>query len=668
MTKRRQKRSNEPGRGWFRGWRQRWGEKRATAVTLRWPSLGVWVEISLITLWALWVGRSLLDFNPYTWLQGREFGSQIQAFHFWTQLKACGQCALWNGNINGGSPALGDVFSSTFHPFVAIPTLIWGVIIGTKVAVVLALWLAGIAQWRLAFVMGLGRIARVWVGCLAIVGGHLAGRLEGSVVGIVISTSACSLVLTTAVELGITGKRRATIRLAIALALAIVAGQGYMQLGLIGWAPAFLFFLFDKNLKLRPVWREYFWAVALALLLSAFFIVPLMHFLPNFTKSTNPSFPSAQPLEYMPLNLLIRDRDFMLLATLGKLPYPYLYNIFVGWVPVLLAILAIRYARRQDYPLLLCLGSGMVLSFAVASAIPLQWLSQWFSGLTGFRFTALIAGLAVPAVLGLAAYGLDRLLGLAWPQLMLHLQREGNGLGGIQISLRWLLVLPLFWALQTAYELSQNYLFTEDHRKLYGAVGALNTSDLQWVAVPLGEHFWVEPALAQGIKLAPVDWAWAWKYRLNPQPKLIVNRDGPPPDTVEIGVLDDIPLYEHDYHTYAYVSTPTQITPCQASGRAGELRVLCNTDTQGLVVVQENNWDGWHAWRDGEPVALTPQFWLSTPALAGEHEYVFRYQPLDVIFGLLFTLVGVVLTIAMWLKSGSGETADEGVLAEATQP
>ena len=138
--------------------RQRQEPAQGGAVTLAppWLSRGILVEWLIIIVWAVWVGRPLLDFNPYTWPMGREFGSQIQAHHFWTHLKACGQCALWNGSINGGTPALGDVFSSTFYPFVAIPILLWGVIIGTKVAIFLALLIAGMAQWQLAHVLGLG--------------------------------------------------------------------------------------------------------------------------------------------------------------------------------------------------------------------------------------------------------------------------------------------------------------------------------------------------------------------------------------------------------------------------------------------------------------------------------------------------------------------------------
>ena len=654
---------------WFSRGRLESAQGVAVAVKPPWASRAILVELLIITAWAVWASRPLLDFDPFTWPIGREFGSQIQAHHFWTHLKACGQCALWNGSINGGAPALGDVFSSTFYPFVAIPVLLWGVIIGTKVAIFLALWIAGLAQWRLAYVLGLGWVARLWSACLAIVGGHLIGRLEGAAVGIIVSTAACTLALVAAIELGLSGQRQATLSFALALAMAIIAGQGYLQLGLISWAPAFLFLLFDSNLKLRPVWREYLLAAGLGLLLASFFLVPVLHFLPNFAKSTDPSFASAQPLEYVPLNLLIRDLDFMGMNVLGKQPFPYMYNLYIGWVPVLLIVIGIRYARRRDYPQLLCLGSGIVLVFAVASGIPLRWLSQWFPTLTGFRFVALIAGLAVPAVLGLAAYGLDQVLRLAWwPQLALRLQSSESD-RGILINLRWLLAVPLLWALQTAYDLSQNFLLTEDFRGVYRNVRALQTTDLQWVAAPFGEHFWVEPALAQGLKLSPVVWAWDWNNRLKPEPKLIANRDGPPPDTAEVSVLGDVPIYENNGRNYAYVVTPEEVIACQASGRGGELRVRCETDSEGALFVQENFWNGWRAWRDGEPIDLADGQWLSTRASTGNHEYLFRYQPWDVAVGLVLTLIGAVLVVVLRLKNGRlPQTVPQPALADQDSP
>lgn len=49
--------------------------------------IGIAVEVVLILLWALWVGREFLDFNENIVPKGREFGSAVVSHHFWTQVK-----------------------------------------------------------------------------------------------------------------------------------------------------------------------------------------------------------------------------------------------------------------------------------------------------------------------------------------------------------------------------------------------------------------------------------------------------------------------------------------------------------------------------------------------------------------------------------------------------
>ncbi|MEK7785460.1 MAG: hypothetical protein AAB658_08570, partial [Chloroflexota bacterium] len=245
---------------------------------------GTLAELGLIAAWAMWVGRNYLDLRPYIWPIGSEMGVQVYTHHFWVYLQKCGQCALWDGSINGGVPAFADYFGSKLHPIVIITTLVWGVINGAKVGLVLAMWMSGIAQWWLARLLRVGWLGRMWSALLAVDGGHLAGRMATGQYGMVLSAGACALAVVAAMELGMTGHRMATLRLAVFGALALVSGQGYLQLSLIAWAPALLFFLLDENLSLRPIWREYALAVGLCLLLAGVFLLPTIHYWPNFAK------------------------------------------------------------------------------------------------------------------------------------------------------------------------------------------------------------------------------------------------------------------------------------------------------------------------------------------------------------------------------------------------
>ena len=65
----------------------------------------------------------------------------------WTR---AGDCVLWNGSINGGSPAMVDLHGAVTHPLVVLTALLWGSIVGAKVTLVICLFLGGLAQWWLA--------------------------------------------------------------------------------------------------------------------------------------------------------------------------------------------------------------------------------------------------------------------------------------------------------------------------------------------------------------------------------------------------------------------------------------------------------------------------------------------------------------------------------------
>jgi len=448
----------------------------------------------------------------------------------------------------------------------------------------------------------------------------------------------------------VNGRRRAAILLAGIGAMAIVAGQGYMQLGLVGWVPAFLFFLLDEELRLRPVVREYVLALGLAVLIAGVFLVPVAHFWPHLSKFDDVEFKSAQPLAYIPLNLVINDWRFLNSDLLGKLPFPYLYNLFVGWMPVLLAPLTLRVGRREHYPALLCLATGVGLMFFAASAIPLRWLAAIVPEISGFRHPPLLAGLAVPGLLGLAAYGLDGLLKATWPQIVLRSATSGSG-GALALSLAWVLALPLISSVRTVYNWGQGFIKTTNVQDVYVAIEAMRTPDLQWVAPPLGEHYWVEPALTAGLKVSNVVWAWGWKGRELPQPRLLSGRDAPPPNVEVVGQIGDLPIYLNPDVTYAYVDMGEAILRCAASGTGGNLTVKCSNDQPGKLIVQDNAWSGWRAWRDKAPTPLFPNRWLSVEAPAGNHIYEFQYRPWDVAVGLVVTLVGLFLAVWLWLRS-----------------
>ncbi len=622
-------------------------------------------ELVLIALWGVWVTRGYLPLDPHQVPLGRESLSAIQTHHLWTNFIQCGWCALWNGSARGGVPAFVDPHGSMLHPIVTLTTLLWGVVDGAKVALILSFILAGVAQWWLAKELGLGRLPRVWSGLMAIVGGHLAYRMELGAFGVVLATAMCSFFFPAALRVHRVGNRRSVVLLGVCLASAILAGQGYMQIGLLAAVPSLLALLITSDRKLAKEWKGYLGAAGIALLLAAPFIVPLVHFSPNFGKAVDPQFGAAQPLEFLPLNLVINDPAFYATDSLQKLPFPHLYVMFVGWIPVILAVIGLGSGAMGLWRERVFLGTATIIEFLVASAVLLRWLVPVWSGVGGIRNPPQIAGLAVPAILGLSAIGLERLMRLEWPTLSLSgASPSGRVLGGL--SLAWLLVVPLVFALSEAYRFGHGWLDTVELRSgVEDVLHQLQTPSSEWVSTPFGEHFFIEPATALGLKLSPGIMTWFWKDRPPPLARLEAARAGPPEGSVqEVAIEDGIPIYVRSSEHYASVQHSGVVSPCDARSTAGVITVTCDAELNGNLIVEENNWVGWRAWRDGNRVQLHESRWLEVEAPAGRHEYVFRYLPWDVPLGIGLAVVGLVLCAWMWCRPGATASIESGAPAD----
>jgi hypothetical protein len=620
------------------------------------------LELGLLGVWAMYVGGPYLDLNPHVWPMGREAGLQFDIHYFWINFQRCGACALWDGTINGGIPALANPFGGVLHPVVALTTAIFGVINGAKIALVTCFWLAGVAQWWMAKSLKVGWLPRLWSAAVAIAGGYLAARMATGQFTTILSVAACSLALAAALHLAVTNRWRAAAVLALFGGMAIVSGHGYVQLNLIAWAPAFLFIVLDKHLRPKPIWRKYAAAVGLSILIAGIFLVPVLHFLPMYTKDSDMEFSRAQPVEYSPLNLVTRDYNFLRADVLGKFDAPELFGMYIGWVPIIFAVLTLRFARRKDAAILLCLTTGIALSFIMGSAIPMKVLAPVIPFLGGFRHPSLSGLLAVPGILALAAYGLDGVLKLPWPRIGIT-DRSGASQKTLSISSAVVLLIPLAFTLTSEYEFTRYFIGVDDNEKIYQqyyqALDKLKEPGMQWISPPYGDHYLVEPALEFGLKLTEVSWPESWRDRTLPEAKMIISRQGEYPGSTVVGELDGVPIYYYPDRTYAYVETADQRTPCVATGQGGDLSVTCTTDQPGRLIAQEYSWNGWWAQRDGADVPLLSDQWLSVEAPAGAHTYEFHYRPWDVTVGLILTVVGLVLTGWLWLRPPDRHLPDE---------
>jgi hypothetical protein len=629
------------------------------------------LELLVLLAWALFITWPYADMQPNVVARGPEFLHHIQSNHLWDRVKECGPCAFWNGGLRGGYPALVDPQSSALHPLVMLTTLGWGVVNGSKLSIIGAFFMAGVAQWWLGRVVGVGRVVAVWGGAMAIAAGHLGARMEHGLFPVVISMAACSLVFPALVLFARSATRRTAVLLGVVLALAGVSGQGYFQIGLLFIVPAALLLVpFERAALLRTA-RWFALAVVLAVLLAAPFLVPFFHFLPNFEKMRDPGLPAAQPLGFAALNLVIDDYEFYRSEMFSKYPFPSIYVIFVGWIPVLLALVGLRgTAQRWGRGVVAFLAAAVVMSFVLASALPFFWLIEWFPALTetveGLRFVPLMSSLAIPPLLGLAMIGLREVLDLRWPWLpRLVGPPDRQPARGIRATVRWLvLAVPALLALHTAHTFSDRWIgVTELNPILYEEIELLRPDDLQWVSKPYASHFWVQPSISRGLKLSEGTQVWFWKGRDVPLPMRFTIYDGMgdgmnpygelPPGTHLLHKSGALNIYEAPPgEEYAAVThRDGSRTVCRAQGTGGDIDVFCDLARGGMLTVKENSWVGWHAWLDGEALPLGSGQWLRVEVPPGEHVVAFRYRPWDASLGLgLFGAGVVVAGIMLWRR------------------
>jgi hypothetical protein len=628
------------------------------AVAFRTHAL-VGAELLLIAIWTLVITVPYLDLDEMRVPVGREYLSAILSHHVWTRALECGWCALWNGSVRGGFPAFVDVHGSMLYPPVIVMTLLFGVVNGSKLVLVLAFGMCGLAQWWLARVLELGPVARVWSACMAVAAGRMAGVLELGAFGVAVSIAACALVLPPLMATIRTGSRRSAVLLGAALGLAALAGQGYMQIGLAFALPAALIgFMGRPNFGL--VARRLALAGLLAILIAAPFIVPFAHFLPQFAKHIDPNFASTQPFAFVPLNLVIDDPSFYINDSLKKLPFPSLYVNYIGWIPVLLALWGLTLGRIGDERRTIGLLAALaVVPLWIASAGPLAWLAnnvpiRWLAEqFAGIRHPPQIAVLAITPLLALAALAIDRLVVATAGWATVAVSRRDTASRPVLVVSRWLLAIPLLAALANARSFGTNWIATQQLiPEIPRLVESLRTRDFQWVEAPFGEQAYMERAISMGLKLSHGYQTWQWKDRPPPEPIIQALRVGEPPDMTQVGVVEGVPVWvaqpDREYATIM-VEDGSQAV-CFGRGNGGNIDVGCPRPYSGVLTVKENNWSGWKAWIDGRPAALEAGRWLAVKVPPGGRTIQFRYHPWDVPLGLLLCVLGIALAVHQWIQ------------------
>jgi hypothetical protein len=266
-----------------------------------------------------------------------------------------------------------------------------------------------------------------------------------------------------------------------------------------------------------------------------------------------------------------------------------------------------------------------------------------------------MASLSIPLILALAAMGVDALLERKSSWLALTRIADDKQKNYFRFKLTWVVFLFMLIGLRSALIFSTEWMRVEDadpNKSLDQVVAQFKTQSTQWVQPPIGELFWLLPAMNANLKIADYFRPWFWADRERPKALLTGFRQQPLPEEGElIGTYDGLYFTRSPENEYAAIRTTTETIPCVAKSRGGNIDVDCISEKPGILIVRENSWAGWSAKIDGESSPLLLSSWLAVTTPEGEHHIEFRYRPWDVPVGLLLTIIGIVISVWLWIKN-----------------
>jgi hypothetical protein len=431
---------------------------------------------------------------------------------------------------------------------------------------------------------------------------------------------------------------------------ALLSGQGYLQLALITCIlPATLIFQLNENGKDHP-WKHYRLAILLGFSGAAIAILPILSFLFEIISSGDPLV--RQPLEYIPINLVIRDMEFfhLELGVLGRVVSPGQFLNYIGWLPVILVFIAWRFVPEHQVRILyFCIiASGLIL--LLASGITLSGLRFLIPEIgLGMRNVGFSTGLMVSLIIVLSGWGAHFLFEQKRPVLSISQQSPEQKTFNINLVI---FLIPVFLlSLKNTYDFNSQIRFLEKWPDRYiEALAKFPQETTGWVQPPYGNWPMTAGLNNQNVKVTNAYRIWELKERTNPEYQWDFSDDPIQADNPQlVQEFSEYYLVKSELSFYAFVQTSQGNIPCEADADGGHINVRCNTNKDGYLIVQENALPGWRARIDGKKIAIISNEWLKIPIPKGQHEIQFRYSSLAFTIGTIISLLTLVIAIWLWI-------------------
>ncbi|HLF25599.1 MAG TPA: hypothetical protein VJG32_04635 [Anaerolineae bacterium] len=680
---------------------------RLPAIRLKWLARlrlrvrsGIWLEITLIGLVALAYSFPLLEFDPNLTPPGNEYQAHVGAMSLFNQwLAEQTDFPLWNPIVGHGRSLIADPFLFVFNPFISAPMALLGVVDGSKVALALNFFIAGLGAWALGRALGFKWPARLWSSLLYMLSGALSAHLNIGQLQLVFALG--WLPWSVAGLLWVIRQRtwRSLAAAAVVQALFFFAGNFYYQaytlvcLLLIGCVYAI-------DWKTLRVQLDVVRRVALLGLITLGLIA--IQFLPQialrssirntggFMPGETQFFGSQQP-EYAMLNYIISDREFTGSTMLQRAPFLQESYRYIGVSPLLLLLLlvpAFQPGRRRA-----------ILAFALCFLIMLAWASVRYSFfqdiyravpfLYQFRWPGRALSVGALFLIFLGGYGLDEL----WTRLRsirsaLTLT-SGQGIPLIALPVRMmlagLLLVGVFLSLRTVYTANAEFIYLDRVTPPESSVGLgwLRAYDpgayAVWTTYAVTTSRAIE-AYERQLRLLNITDGWVPAdpdpqvrlpviVELQPKYRLIwevEELDVPGAELLkQIATLQVwrtpgdfpyaflAPLEQFSETSERVALDPEAVTPADSVWREGANRVVVDAevDRASVLVISESWFDGWRVSVDRQPAELlAADHVLAVELSPGRHTVVFEYDPPAFKLGLIGSGLTLLFISAMIVR------------------
>lgn len=643
----------------------------------------------------LYSGQFLLDFDAQQLQQtGEHNESATLPILAEVSLTRYGEIPLWNPYMLTGFPHAGDFINHFWNPVATLPVLLWGGVNGMKASVFIALALAGIGQWVLAYVFGARGLVRLWAALLFMLSGGLALLWRLGWYELLLGAvwfPWCFAAVWWALR---RQDRRSLALAAICVAMVITTGGGYY--------PFYLFICLTVLVGMALLWaqpaerwRRLRRAVMIALLSAGLLAVVLLPLLDGYQFTRRDALPDleqklSQPIAYALINYIISAPEWFRAEILAKgSGWSWFY---IGYLPLLsLALLPLAYSRaRWRRPALSTLAvlTLFLLALQASRYPPFSVIYRWIPFLYTFRFPNRLLVIAASPLIALAALGLQYLLFAArqWARgWHLAFARE-KGEGGLKgISARWLLsfalLLIMALSLRDVFEVNKSFAFALQQRNdtPYEALSWLKDHDpgLYYTNLGGGAIYWDWMPAAYELEMPIINFRYNRRllsFDAQNQPDspfrasahyMFALPDQPRPENAEhLTQFGDIGLwYLPDALPFAFAtsSLPAHaVTPLTradviplAARFAGVNQVVVRAEAAQAgdqLVVLVSDYPGWRVYVDGQRTALLPvNGYLGATMPAGDHTYTFVFRPLQYDVGLAISLLTLVIMAGLVL-------------------